>query len=104
MDLISTLLSVALFYTFVPGVVFTYPRRSSPATVLVVHALLFALTLMVVMRFYWKVLREQFGNYGPTCPNGYVVGQNQGNEPDCVPVGHPTYSPGSAPSTKLVSQ
>ena len=104
MDLISSLLSAALFYTFVPGVMFTCPKRGSPATVLVVHALLFAVTLMLVMKFYWKVLREQFGNYGPTCPNGYVLGTNQGKETDCVPIGHPTYTPGSVPPPKLVSQ
>lgn len=102
MDLISCLLAASLFYMFVPGVLFTFPKRSSPATVLVVHALLFALALVVVMKFYWKVLRERFGNYGPTCPNGFMMGTNQKGESDCLPTGHPTYKP-MHPSPELPS-
>jgi hypothetical protein len=57
------------------------------------------------MRFYWHNIRgyaEKFGNYGKTCPNGYVMGPNQGGQPDCVPVGHATYnaSTGNSPATK----
>ena len=45
------------------------------------------------MNFYWTKIRERFGNYGPTCPNGHVPGMNQGGQPDCVPVGHATFDP-----------
>ena len=88
MDLISSLLSVALFYAFVPGVLVTLPsKNSSKATVLLTHAALFAIVSSVVMRYYWKNIKgfmESFGNYGPTCPKGTVPGLNQIGEPDCV--------------------
>ncbi len=89
MDIISSILSVALFYAFVPGVLVTLPNKSSgKATVLITHAVLFALTTSFVMRYYWMNVRgfiESFGNYGPTCPKGSVPGLNQGGQPDCVP-------------------
>ena len=105
MDLISSVLSVLLFAAFVPGVLVRLPPRGSPGVVLVVHAILFAVVTSVVMRFYWHNIKgyvEKFGNYGKTCPNGYVMGTNQGGQPDCVPIGHATYnaSTGNSPATK----
>jgi hypothetical protein len=94
MDLISSILSVLLFAAFVPGVLVRLPPRGSPRTVLVVHAVLFAVVTGFVMQFYWHNIKgylEKFGNYGATCPNGYMMGANQGGQPDCVPTGHATY-------------
>ena len=87
MDVGSFVLSVLLFVAFVPGVLVRIPARGRPATVLVVHAALFALTASAVMMVYWR-WREGFGNYGPTCPNGYSM--TEGGE--CVPTGHQTYA------------
>jgi hypothetical protein len=94
MDLISSLLSALLFTAFVPGVLLRIPQRGSHMTVLVVHALLFAVVTSLVMHFYWHNIKgyvEKFGNYGATCPNGYKMGANQAGQPDCVPTGHATY-------------
>jgi len=91
-DLISSGLAALLFAAFVPGVLVRIPPRGSYTTVLLIHAALFAVVSACVMRFYWKNIAERFGNYGPTCPNGYVMGTNQGGKPDCVPVGHATYT------------
>lgn len=88
MDLVSIVLSVILFVVFVPGVVFKVPGRGSQATVLLTHAVLFAVAASVVMKIYWST-RERFGNFGPTCPNGFKMTENEG----CVPVGHATYDP-----------
>jgi hypothetical protein len=90
MDIGSLLISTLLFALFVPGVVVTLPSGGSKGTVLVVHALLFALVASFVMRLYWGV-REGFGNFGPTCPNGYRKTEDGG----CVPTGHQTYTPGA---------
>jgi hypothetical protein len=104
MDLISTVLSALLFVAFVPGVLLRFPRNASFKVVLLTHAILFAVVTAVVMNYYWRVIREKFGNYGPTCPNGYVPGANQAGQPDCVPTGHATYDastgfkPNSPPS------
>jgi hypothetical protein len=91
MDLISSILSALLFVAFVPGVLVTLPSKaSSRRTIIVVHALLFAVVTSLVMRYYWVNIKgylEKFGNFGAVCPNGHV---QQGN--DCVPVGHATYS------------
>jgi len=98
MDLISSLLTALLFAGFVPGVLVKIPSHGSTATVLVVHAVLFAVVTSLVMRFYWHNIRgviERYGNYGPTCPNGHVLGTNQGGIPDCVPVGRATFDPAS---------
>ena len=89
MNLIRGILSVLLFAAFVPGVLFKLPKSGSYKTVLIVHAVLFAIVTTVIMHS----VKEAFGNYGPTCPNGYVQGRNQGGEPDCVPIGHVTYDP-----------
>ena len=94
MDLVSSVLSVILFAVFVPGVVFKLPSGGSRATVLLTHAVLFALATGAVMKIYWAG-REHFGNYGPTCPNGYRMTEDEG----CVAVGQATYAPGS-PSEK----
>jgi hypothetical protein len=100
MDLISPALSALVFLTFVPGVLFTFPKHGSRTTVLAVHALLFVITLTLVMRYYWVTVKgypEAFANYVGSsqtpCPNGYVPGMNQGGKPDCVPVGSKTYEP-----------
>jgi hypothetical protein len=95
MDLISFVLSTLLFAAFVPGVLVKLPPGGSPAVVLVTHAVLFAVVVSLLMGYYWETIRgyvERFGNYGPTCPNGYMPGMNQGGQPDCVPVGHATQS------------
>jgi len=86
MDFVSLLVSAVLFAAFVPGVVVTFPKGGSKATVLVVHAVLFALTSSMVMMWYWG-MRENMGNYGVKCPNGYMMTPDQ----NCVPVGHATY-------------
>jgi hypothetical protein len=100
MDLISPLLSALLFVAFVPGVLVTLPSGSSRNTVLLVHAILFTVTVTLVMRYYWHVVKgypESYMNYVGSpqypCPNAYVPGINQGGLPDCVPVGHKTYEP-----------
>ncbi len=91
MDLGSLVVSAALFYAFVPGVLVKLPAQGSKATVLVVHAVLFALVASLAMRIYHGI-REGMSNYGKTCPNGYVFGLNQAGEKDCVPTGGPTYN------------
>ena len=91
MDLISTLLSALLFYAFVPGVMTTLPSaNSSKSKILLTHAVLFAVVVTIVMKFYWTNIKgyfESFGNYGPTCPPGYAPGVSPTGVPDCVPVG-----------------
>ena len=94
MDLGSILLSFGLFIAFVPGVLVRLPPKGTHWTVILTHALLFAVVTHFVMRYYWINLKgyiEMFGNYGPTCPNGYVAGTNQAGKPDCVPAGRRTY-------------
>ena len=86
MDFVSVLLSAALFAAFVPGVLVSFPKGQSKATVLVVHAVLFAVATTFVMKWYWS-MKEHMGNYGITCPNGYMMTPDQ----SCVPVGHATY-------------
>jgi hypothetical protein len=100
MDLISPLLSALLFLAFVPGVLVKLPENGSRTTVVLVHALLFTVTITLVMRYYWNVVKgypESFMNYGGSndnpCPNGYAPGVNQGGLSDCVPVGRKTYEP-----------
>lgn len=105
MDIISTVLSVLLFVAFVPGVLVRIPQHGTRGTVLVVHAILFSIVTSFVMNFYWTKIRERFGNYGPTCPNGYAPGPNQAGQPDCLPVGRATFDPSAAmtsnsPATK----
>ena len=100
MDWISALLSALLFAAFVPGVLVTLPSRSSPRnTVLLVHTLVFVVVTSFVMRFYWVNLKgyvETFGNFGPTCPNGYAMQPDQ----SCVPTGHATYPADAVPKSK----
>lgn len=93
MDLGSFVLSTLLFAAFVPGVLVKLPPGGSPAVVLVTHAILFAVVTSLVMSYYWRGTIELFGNYGPTCPNGYVPGISQSGVPDCVPAGRATYPP-----------
>jgi hypothetical protein len=104
MDLISGILSALLFAAFVPGVLIKLPRNGSFKTVLLVHALLFAIVTSFVMNYYWHNIREKFGNYGPTCPNGYIPGANQGGQADCVPTGHVTYDPSTGVSNSPASK
>jgi hypothetical protein len=86
MEFVSLILSAVLFAAFVPGVLVTFPKGGSKATVLVVHAVLFAVVSSMVMMWYWG-MRENMGNYGVSCPNGYMMTPDQ----NCVPVGHATY-------------
>jgi hypothetical protein len=86
MDLISTILSALIFAAFVPGVLLTFPKGESKATVLVVHAVLFAVVSSFVMKMYWST-RENMGNFGAKCPNGFMMTPDE----NCVPVGHATY-------------
>lgn len=86
MDFISIILSALIFAAFVPGVLITFPQGQSKATILVVHAILFAVISSFVMKIYWST-REHMGNYGVKCPNGYMMTPDQ----NCVPVGHATY-------------
>lgn len=94
MDVGSFVISVLLFAAFVPGVLVRIPQTGSKATTIVVHAVLFAVTASLVMTVYWR-WRESFGNYGPTCPNGYQMTEGG----DCIATGHATYVPGS-PTTE----
>jgi hypothetical protein len=87
---VSGLISAGLFYAFVPGVLLTLPKGGSKTTVLITHAVLFAVTVSVVMMAYWG-MKERMTNYGPVCPNGYVESTNQGGKKDCVPLGQSTY-------------
>lgn len=100
MDYISSLLSLALFAMFVPGVLFTFPSKGSRNTVLAVHAVAFMVVNTLVMRYYWVNIKgyiESMMNYGESCPNGYVPNANKSatNGEECVPAGQPTYPPGS---------
>lgn len=90
MDVGSLVISTILFAIFVPGVVMRVPKGASSGTVLVVHAVLFAIVASMAMMFYWGA-RESFGNFGPKCPNGYRQTSDEG----CVPAGHQTYTPGA---------
>lgn len=99
MDIISSLLSLALFVAFVPGVLFTFPSKASRTTVLAVHALAFVVVNSFVMQYYWVNIKgyiETMMNYGVTCPNGYVPNGDKSatNGEECVPAGGPTYPPG----------
>jgi hypothetical protein len=84
--LVSGLISTGLFVAFVPGVLVRLPPGGTKTTVLLVHAVLFAVVASLVMRWYWN-MRENMGNYGAKCPNGYMMLPDQ----SCVPVGHATY-------------
>jgi hypothetical protein len=86
MEFVSLIISAVLFAAFVPGVLVTFPKGGSKATVLVVHAVLFSVVTSLVMMWYWG-MRENMGNYGVKCPNGYMMTPDQ----NCVPVGHATY-------------
>jgi hypothetical protein len=99
MDLVSIVLGAVVFAAFVPGVLVRLPPRASKTTVLLVHAVLFAVTSTLVMKWYWS-MKEHMGNYGTECPNGYVPGKNQAGEDDCVPSGHLTYDPSMQLKTK----
>ena len=91
MDFVSLLISTLLFAAFVPGVVGHFPKGGSKMTVLIVHGVAFAVVASLVMQWYWG-MRENMGNYGVTCPNGYKMLPDQ----TCVPVGGPTYKPSTA--------
>lgn len=92
MDLVSSVLAAVLFAAFVPGVVGQFPKGGSKATVLVVHAVAFAIVSSLVMNWYWS---ENMTNWGDRCPNGFILGVGQNGTHECVPTGHPTYAPGS---------
>jgi hypothetical protein len=88
MDLVSSVLSVILFVAFVPGVIVRIPSGGSRLTVLLTHAVLFAVAASVVMSIYWSY-REKFGNFGRKCPNGFTMTEDGG----CVATGRATYDP-----------
>jgi hypothetical protein len=91
-DIGSLAISAVLFAAFVPGVLVTLPGKGSDRmVVLAVHGLLFALVAMYAMKWYWG-MKENMGNYGVKCPNGYKMLPDQ----TCVPVGGPTYNPATA--------
>lgn len=106
MDWISAVLSALIFVALVPGVFVTLPSRSSPRnTILLVHALVFAIATSVVMRFYWINIRgyvETMTTFGATCPNGFVEGKSASgiNQAECVPIGHATYPADATPKSK----
>jgi hypothetical protein len=88
MNAVDLLISAVVFAVFVPGVFFTLPKGGSKTTVLATHAVLF----VVVMFYLVPIVRgyiEPMGNYGETCPNGYVMTPDG----DCVAIGHETYPP-----------
>lgn len=95
MDFVSLLLSTLLFAAFVPGVLGTYPKGGTKGTVLLTHAVIFALVATVVMKVYWN-MRENMTNWGDRCPNGYIMGVGQNGSSECVPSGQPTYQPMNA--------
>ena len=79
MDLTSTLITVGLFWAFVPGVLFTVPHKSREV-VLVAHALLFSLAL-----HFLTPCPESFGNHGPAgCPPTHIPVKGVIDE-QCVP-------------------
>lgn len=90
MDFVSLIISTLLFAAFVPGVIGTLPKGGSKGTVLVVHAVLFAITASMVMKWYWH-MKERMTNWGDRCPNGYTLGVSKDGKQDCVPVGARTY-------------
>lgn len=87
MDIVTTILSAVLFAAFVPGVLLTFPSGQSKMVVLAIHGILFAVISNFVMSWYLS-MRENMGNYGITCPNGYMMDSDQ----KCVSVGHATYA------------
>jgi len=101
MDIISALLSALLFVAFIPGVLVTLPSKTaSKRTILLVHAVLFAVVTSLVMRFYWFNIKgyiEKMTNFGDVCPNGYAMVRDPTgiNQEECQPVGHPTYKAGT---------
>jgi hypothetical protein len=110
MDYISSLLSLALFAMFVPGVLFTFPSKGSRRTVLITHAIAFMVVNTFVMRYYWVNIKghiENMMNYGVTCPNGFVPNgdKSANNGEECIPAGQATYAPtGSVPVIPETSQ
>jgi len=109
MDILSSILSLALFAMFVPGVLFTFPSRGSRTTVIVTHAIAFMVVNTIVMRYYWINIKghEDMMNYGVTCPNGFVPNHDKGanNGEECIPAGQATYAPtGSVPVIPESSQ
>ncbi len=83
----TILLTTVLFVASIPGVVV---KLGSGWTGLFIHGVIFSVLLHVGMRAYHRyvIVREGFGNYGPTCPNGYQMGADQ----VCRPTGHATAS------------
>jgi hypothetical protein len=94
MDLGSFVLSVVLFYLFVPGVIGHFPEKAGKGMVILVHAILFAFVASAVMGFYWTNLRhymENMSNWGDRCPNGYIERMGKTGTVECLPSGHRTY-------------
>ena len=85
MRLDTILITAGLFVAFIPGVLFKLGQGWAG---LGIHGVLFAVVAHWVMRMYhqYVIYREGFGNFGPTCPNGYVMDASK----VCRPVGHQT--------------
>jgi hypothetical protein len=81
----QSLVAALVFVAFVPGVLTTLPSKSSKrTTVLLVHALLFAVVLHLVMTSFY--FAESFANVGASgCPAGYIEGMKAGKE-ECIPL------------------
>lgn len=85
----ASALAALVFIVFVPGVITTIPSNGNKWTVLLVHAVLFALVSHHVMQHYHRLVRENFGNFGTSCPRGFEM-----DNPDptqiqtCRPVPH----------------
>ena len=71
----SILLTAGLYVAFIPGVIL---KLGSGWTGIIIHAILFALVAHHVMKYYHRyvIFREGFGNFGPTCPNGWMMDAN----------------------------
>jgi len=91
------LVALLLFVVFVPGVVFTFPARSSRMVVLLTHAVLF----VVVAHFVMNAIREPFGNYGPAgCAAGFRMNADGVCKPDPLCTSPSCTTPGIKVVTK----
>jgi hypothetical protein len=84
----ASVLAACLFVVFVPGVIATAPSHGKKWTVLLVHAVLFALVSHHAMKHYHQVV-ESFGNFGTSCPAGWAMDNPDPNQiQTCKPVGN----------------
>lgn len=85
-----------LFIAFIPGVLVTLPSKSSKkTTILLVHAVLYAVLLHIVMKSCFFAY-ESFGNHGPaSCPPGTRPSLTFGSTEECVGEAHTREEVGS---------